>query len=245
MGRIHTTSEKRRSFLAKAGILTTGAILFYPTHVLSQGKSKEGSREATKTGEEIPATESLMRAHGLLHRFLLIYDEVQARMNEGRDFPPEVLITTANMIRRFVENYHNNMEQGYVFPCFEKANKFVNLVRVLWQQHRVGRLLTGFIMNNVAPATLEDAAKSGLLAHRVNLFVRMYRAHAAFEDTVIFPAFRSVISVQEFVDTGEKMQKKERDLFGANGFSEAVESISEQEKKLGIHDLAQFTPAEG
>ncbi len=237
-------SIKRRDFLVKVGT-TTGIVLSCPARILSRDDPQEGARPAINLAQEISPTESLMRWHGLLHRILLIYEEVQSRMNVGRDFPPETLITTATMVRRFVENYHNDMEQGHLFPRFEKADKLVKLVRLLWEQHSAGRLLTGYIMNNVAPSTLEDPEKKKLLTHRIELFVRMYRAHAAFEDTVLFPAYQSVVSEQEFINTGKQMERRAQALFGSDGFNEAVEAIAEQEKNLSIYDLSQFTPAEG
>ncbi len=226
----------------KAGAATTGVVLFCPARILCQKNPSEGASETINAVQEISPTECLMRWHGLLHRTLLIYEEVRSRMNEGRNFPPEVLISAADMVRRFVENYHNNMEQGYLFPHFEKANKLVKLVRVLAQQHQVGRFLTGYIMNNVAPATFEDPEKKKLLKQRIEFFVRMYRAHAAFEDTVLFPDYHSVVSAQQFISIGQKMEKKAQELFGSDGFNEAVEMVAEQEKKLGIYDLSQFTP---
>ncbi len=232
----------RRDFLVKMGIALTGPVLLGPTRVFSEENPSGRHLTGTDLGTEISPTENLMRAHGLLERILLIYDEIRSRLEGSRDFPPEVLVTTARMVRRFVENYHNNMEQGYLFPHFEKANKHADLVRVLGGQHRVGRFLTGYIVNNVVPTTLEDPEKKRLLAHRIDLFARMYRPHAAFEDTVLFPAYRAVVSVEEFVSAGKQMEQKAQALFGADGFNEAVDVISEQEKRLGIHDLSQFTP---
>ena len=236
------SSEMRRDFLVKMGIALTGSVLLGPTRVFSEENPSGRPLKGTEPGEAITATEDLMRGHGLLDRILLIYDEICSRLDKGRDFPPEALITSAQMVRRFVENYHNNMEQGYLFPRFEKVHKLYDLVQVLWRQHRVGRFLTGYIISNVAPETLEDPEKKKLLAHRMNLFVRMYRPHAAFEDTVLFPAYRSVISAKEFVNSGKQMQQKAQAHFGANGFNKAVEIVAEQEKKLGIHNLSQFTP---
>ncbi len=234
----------RREFLVKMGIALTGSVLLGATRVFSKEDPSGRLLAETDLGTEIPPTEHLMRAHGLLHRILLIYEEICSRVGNGQDFPPEVLITSSRMVRRFVENYHNNMEQGYLFPHFEKAGKLVNLVHVLGQQHTAGRLLTGYIMNNVAPATLEDRGKKELLTHRMKLFIRMYRPHAAFEDTVLFPVYSSVVSAKEFVDAGRQMERKAHDLFGTNGFNEAVDMVAEQEKNLGIYNLSQFTPEE-
>ncbi len=73
-------------------------------------------------------------------------------------------------------------------------------------------------------------------------FIRMYRPHAAREDTVLFPAFRSIVSPREFDELGEKFEDKEEALFGKGGFEKIVESVAEIEKKLGLNELSKYTP---
>lgn len=77
----------------------------------------------------------------------------------------------------------------------------------------------------------------------INLFVRMYRPHEAREDTVLFPALHSIVSRNEYDAMGEDFEKKEHELFGKEGFEGMVDKVGELEKKLGIFDLAKFTPA--
>ena len=76
-----------------------------------------------------------MREHGALERILLIYEDVLRRMHANQDFSPKVLADTAGIVRSFVEDYHEKLEEDYLFPRFEKANKLVDLVDVLLAQH--------------------------------------------------------------------------------------------------------------
>jgi hypothetical protein len=71
----------------------------------------------------------------------------------------------------------------------------------------------------------------------------MYRPHEAREDTVLFPAFRGIVSAHEYASLGEDFEKKEHQLFGKEGFEGIVEKVATIEKELGIYDLAKFTPA--
>ena len=73
-------------------------------------------------------------------------------------------------------------------------------------------------------------------------FVAMYRPHAAREDTVLFPKLREIVSGNEFDAIGEEMEKREHQHFGEDGFEKAVAQVAELEKKVGLYDLAQFTP---
>ncbi len=73
-------------------------------------------------------------------------------------------------------------------------------------------------------------------------FNAMYRPHEAREDTVLFPAFRKIVSRHEYDSLGEEFKNNEHNLFGEDGFETMVNKVSDIEKSLGIYDLAQFTP---
>lgn len=70
----------------------------------------------------------------------------------------------------------------------------------------------------------------------------MYNPHEAREDTVLFPAFRKLVSPNEYSSLGEEFEKKEHALFGDKGFEAIVDRVAAIEKTLGIFDMAQFTP---
>ncbi len=99
------------------------------------------------------------------------------------------LAGAAKIVRTFVEDYHEKLEEDHLFPRFEKAGKLVDLVKVLREQHQVGRRLTDQIARLATPAALQDAQGSEKLALSLRQFIRMYRPHESREDTVLFPAF--------------------------------------------------------
>jgi len=80
------------------------------------------------------------------------------------------------------------------------------------------------------------------LARNLRRVVRMYQPHAAREETVLFPAFHTIISAREYDELGDKFEDREHELFGEEGFEKMVAEIAEMEKALGLYDLAQFTP---
>ena len=156
--------------------------------------------------------------------------------------PPEPLADSAKIIRNFVEDYHEKLEEDFLFPRFKKANKLVDLVDVLLQQHQAGRRLTDITMRLATSHALKNADDRRKLADSMRQFIRMYSPHEAREDTVLFPAFRGIVSAHEFDSLGEDFEKKEDELFGQGGFFKVVDHVAEIEKQLGIYDLAQFTP---
>jgi hypothetical protein len=69
----------------------------------------------------------------------------------------------------------------------------------------------------------------------------MYRPHAAREDTVVFPTFRSLVSRDGYRELGEQLEEEEHRHFGDEGFERAVREVAELERLLGMPDLAQLT----
>jgi hemerythrin-like domain-containing protein len=179
----------------------------------------------------------------VLKRALLIYRDGIRRLDGSDDLPSAVLADTAQLIRRFVEEYHEKQEERYIFPRFEKAGEHTELVRTLRLQHERGRQRTAAILHLANDTALKNAESRATIAGHMKAFIRMYEPHEAREDTVLFPAFHEFVSSNEYDSMGEEMERNERRTFGGDGFDMAVDKVAELEKKLGIYDLAQFTPA--
>ena len=186
--------------------------------------------------------EDLMREHGVLKRVLLIYEEGIRRVDAKQQLPPDPIKHSAQIIRSFIEDYHEKLEEDYLFPRFEKAKKLVDLTTVLRAQHQAGRTLTDQIIHLAPAASLKDASSASKLRDAMRQFIRMYAPHEAREDTVLFPALRTVVSKNAFDALGEDFEKKEHQLFGEDGFETIVDRVASIERALGIYDLAQFTP---
>jgi hemerythrin-like domain-containing protein len=213
-----------------------------------------GPMEVTRTGTSTPAQpspqaearvtppEDLMREHGALKRVLLIYREAIRRLDSGEKVPAQALHAGAGIIRGFIEDYHERLEERYVFPRLLKAGRLADTVSVLLVQHRCGRVLTGRILAATGSSKTPDARVRQDLVTTMAAFIRMYEPHEAREDTVVFPVFRDVVPAREFLELGEIFEDEEHRRFGASGFTGMVEQVASIEKSLGIYNLAQFTP---
>ena len=190
--------------------------------------------------EGVGPGEDLMREHGVLNRILLIYDEGVRRIKAQQAFAPDALRSAAAIIKRFLEDYHERLEEEHLFPRFEKAGKLADLVGVLRKQHQAGRQLTAGILE-ATTAGPKDAAAAAL-AEKLRLFAHMYRPHEAREDTVLFPAFRDLVSKEEYERLGEAFEGQETKVLGEKGYERIVEEVAQIERTLGIYDLASFTP---
>ncbi len=223
--------QTRRQFVRALPALGTAAILV-PTPLLGQEKKKEE--------EEVSTNEDLMREHGILKRVLLAYDEIIRRIRAKQDFPPQTVTDGATIIRKFIEEYHEKLEEDHLFPRFRKAGKLVSLVDALLEQHQAGRSITERVLATAASLKTEDDRNR--LASDLEAFVRMYAPHEAREDTVLFPELHKIVSPHEYDALGEQFENIERKTFGGDGFDIYVDKVAGLEKQLGIYDLNQFTP---
>ncbi len=239
----------RRDFLAGAaalgafGLAGAGAVFADdPSQPASRAKAleKPATKEEAKE-EEVSPVEDLMREHGVLKRVLLIYEEGLGRMDAKQEAPLKALGDAARIIRSFIEDYHEKLEEDHVFPRFKKARKLVDLVEVLTEQHQVGRKLTDVVLEIAKAKSLDSDRDRRALRQSLRQFIRMYSPHEAREDTVLFPALRGIVSAHEYDALGEDFEDKERELFGKDGFESVVGRVAEIEKTLGIYDLAQFS----
>ena len=221
--------------LALAGCATAGAAS--GAHAESAGEKDKEEQDKEAGEAEVTPGEDLMQEHGVLERILLLYDEAIRRIDRSEPLDVAVIVSAAKIIRSFVEDYHEKQEEQFVFPRLQAAGRETALVTVLLRQHQRGRELTDDALRLAATGT---ASKE--LAQVLAGFQRMYRPHAAREDTVLFPAFRAVVGRAGYLDLGEQFEDKEHEIFGEHGFENAVAEVARLETALGIADLAKFTP---
>ncbi|MFZ0490246.1 MAG: hemerythrin domain-containing protein [Salegentibacter sp.] len=241
--------DSRRKFIQKSGLFVAGAgVVGLSGMAISCNDQKktetaENEKEEEEKGEEqVSPNEDLMREHGLLQRMLLIYDTALLRFNSKEEFDPSYINQTATIVHDFIEEYHEKLEEDFVFPRLEKANRLTELTSTLRQQHINGRAVTGKILNLTKNGRTLKGSDQQELIKLMQSFNIMYRPHEAREDTILFPAFKEVVSRHEYDALGEDFEKKEREKFGEGGFDGMVDKVAEIEKQIGIYDLNQFTP---
>lgn len=189
--------------------------------------------------------EDLMRGHGVLHRVLLIYAEINKRLKNGCCVNYSVIyraaLQTAEIAKVFIEDYHQELENKYIFPLFKEDESFVPVINTLLEQHRAANRITSDILRVLERGVPNNAARPRLLC-LTESYIRMYRPHSAREDTFIFPEVHRLISAEKWNELGDNFEELEQERFGKNGFEAIAEKLSETEKALGIHNLGQFTP---
>jgi hemerythrin-like domain-containing protein len=192
--------------------------------------------------EGVTAPEDLMKEHGVLDRCLLIYEEAIRLVQAKKEVSSQVFHRTAELVRRFVEEYHEKNEEKYIFPVFQRAGKMTDLVQTLLAQHKAGRTVTARILLLSQAGAFKDPGSRAKLVADCQGFIRMYRPHKSREDTVLFLALRTILEPKQVESLGARMEEDEHKVLGEEGFEKSVAEVSGIEKELGIYDLNQFTP---
>jgi hemerythrin-like domain-containing protein len=232
--------SRRRLLLGGAAAAATAAATGWTG--TADAAAKTPARGATADLAQIPATENLMREHGVLKRVLLAYNEIGRRITAKQPVPAGVVAEAATVIHDYIEGFHEALEEGYVFPRLRRAGVLVPTVDTLLTQHARGRMLTQAILTQSTTAGLSKAATTTQIASYMALFVRMYEPHEAREDTVVFPAYRALLSDAELEEMAGLLSSDQTSQFGRNGFADTVAQVARIETKLGIAELDQFTP---
>ena len=92
--------------------------------------------------------------------------------------------------------------------------------------------MTAAILQNSTPQTFQ--ANRDRVVGLCEQFIRMYRPHESREDTVLFPALRTILTPKEVLNLGDHMEESEHKVLGDEGFEKSVDQVAAIEKQLGI-----------
>ena len=201
--------------------------------------------EPAKDAKEVLAVEDLMREHGVLRRALFVFGEAAVVLpSNAPTVWADAIQKAAKLFRTFGEDYHEKkLEEQYIFPLIKQ--KGLNgpsgtYPDILTAQHNRGREITDYIIS--ATTSGKVGANAGELAKALQGFVRMYETHAAREDTIVFPAWKELITAEEYDKLGDTFEEIEHEQFGEDGFNDAVKQIGEIEASVGLADISKLTP---
>ena len=232
------TRVDRREFLRSAAI--SSAVLVGGAPMLGIAAERKGTKG--KGVEEVSPVEELMREHGALRRIFLIYEEAIRRIAAKQELDPALLHQSAGIVERYIHQLHEKLEEDYLFPRLKTAGRNMDTVYVLVAQHRAGEKLTQTVLKLSNAAHFRNQSDLAAVSSALTQFIRMYRPHAAWEDTTTFPEFKKVLSVEEYDRVGDQFKAKEQEVLGREGFEGVVGRIERVEDELGISTLSQFSP---
>lgn len=198
--------------------------------------STAGTARAEESYHSIGAIETIMRGHGLLLRSIIIYELIAEQLAKGAKIDPALVLKTTEVIHTYLQGFHENMEERYIFKPMEELNSNVASIQELKVQHGTAYELTRRITDLAKAAKLNSELQGYLGA-----FGKMYRYHSAWEDSVIFPAFDALLSQKDLVDLGGIFVQEEKKILGTAGFESFVKDIASFERQLSIYDPSKWT----
>jgi len=227
----------RRLVVTGAGVAAGAALLGQNAWGQAQSETRERTAEA-----EVSAAEELMRQHAVAGRLLLIYDKAAGPESGSAKPSAKALVSTAEMIRSNVDEHHMKLEEESVFPLFQKSGTMADLITVLREQHTAARGLNEVILR---AAEKGESTSTESLTRDLRAYTRMLAAHTAYEETVLYPQLRTVVSPQEYERMETTLREADRKKLGREGFAGLVAKVAELESTAGITGLAQFTARVG
>ena len=238
---VSTPPSRRAVLLTAGGLAAAGGGFAAGSAVAHAVDSGAAPDSPVMLGTPTPG-EDLMTEHGLLIRILLIYRHLLADHAAGRPVPADHARDAALIIHDYIEAFHEELEEAYVFRRLLQAGQLKATISTLLLQHARGRELTQVILAESGGSGSLPMAAADRVATAMVAFVRMYEPHEAREDTVVYPAFRALLKPTEIADLGERFADLQTEQFGSDGFAAMVGRVAAIEHALGIYDLAQFTP---
>lgn len=100
-------------------------------------------------------------------------------------------LNATNIVKQFIEEYHQVLEEEYIFPVLYEHKKYKRLIEILRKQYDAAKCVTDKILTILGVNNKIMLYRNQLIIF-LTQFVNMYDPHTSREDTVIFPAFHEL-----------------------------------------------------
>jgi hemerythrin-like domain-containing protein len=130
-----------------------------------------------------------MREHGVLDRLLLIYEAGLKKFDSNEDFDPAVITGAAQIVRDFIENYHEQSEEQAVFRASRKRERWCRFI-TMYRPHAAREdtdlfpLLKGIVSPHEYDAMAEDVERKEHKLFGGDGFDMMARRVAGLEQSI-------------------------------------------------------------
>lgn len=185
--------------------------------------------------EKISATQELGVEHAMLNRIMLAMDHSMKMAGKGSKSGLEPVVRGCELIKEVVDKHHMKIEEEEVYPRFENT-KLSDLARTLKDQHVEMRKLVSRMENLAKRGSDLDELKSTFMD-----FHDMTMAHAAWEESLLFPCMEGTWSDRDLKNLKETQEKHEKKLLGDDATQKVYSMLAELESAAGVSGLRDFT----
>jgi len=186
--------------------------------------------------EKMPPTEELAFEHGVLTRIMLAINNVLKKAGKSPKTSLRPIYQACEMFQQAVIDHHMKIEEEHVYPKFEDT-ELADCVGLLKAQHDEARKLIAR-MTGLSKGGRPDMDQ---LNATFRDFHDMIVAHAAWEETVLFPAMEGTWPDKELRDLREMQEDQEEKMFGKDAAKTIYSKLTELESSCGIEGLRDFT----
>lgn len=197
----------------------------------------EGLEEGLK---KMSPTEELAFEHGQLTRILLAMDKTLKAAGGSSKANLAPIKQACQMIRQSVVDHHMKIEEKDIYPQFENT-ELADLAATMKSQHAEARKLVARMDELSKTGNVRDRSEMEELNRAFNDFKEMITAHAAWEETVMFPVMEGSWSKDDLKYLREKEEQDEKKLLGKDATEKQFNMLAELESSCGIASVSDFT----
>lgn len=190
--------------------------------------------------EKISATQELGVEHAVLDRIMLAMDRTLKMASSGGKSDLSVVNRGCDMIGQVVDRHHMKVEEDMVYPKFENT-KLADLASTLQSQHDEMRKMVARMGDLSKTGAVRDKSEMDQLLDTFKNFRRMVMAHAAWEETVMFPCVEGTWSRDELKRLKEQQEEHEKELLGKDASMKVYSMLADLEKSAGITGIEDLT----
>lgn len=132
------------------------------------------------------------------------------------------------------------IEEKDIYPQFENT-ELADSVATMKSQHAEARKLVARMDELSKTGNVRDKSEMEELNKAFNDFKEMITAHAAWEETVLFPVMEGTWSKEDLKDLREKEAQDEKKLLGKDAAEKQFNMLADLENSCGITNVSDFT----
>ena len=162
--------------------------------------------------EKMSPTEELAVEHGQLTRILLAMDKTLKAAGSSTKANLAPIKQACQMMKQSVVDHHMKIEEKDIYPQFENT-ELADFVATLKSQHNEARKLVARMDELSKTGNVRDKSEMEELKKAFNDFKEMITAHAAWEETVLFPVMEGTWSEETWTTCGKSRSRTRRNCW--------------------------------
>jgi hemerythrin-like domain-containing protein len=192
-----------------------------------------------KAMDKISATEELCIEHAMLDRIFLAMDHTLKMAGSGKKADLSPIKKACGMIEAVVNQHHMKIEEDEIYPKFARDAMLSPLVEEFKVQHDEARKMVARI--DQLSRTAGGKANIDELNAVFTDLKDMLTAHAAREETVLFPAMQGTWAEKDLKALKETQEEHEEKLLGKDAGEKIYAMLGDVEASAGIDSVRDFT----